>query len=121
MPETMPTAKQTREVKTMNDVKSNKKLVEDFCAAVFVNHDLIQLDRYMKDGYIQHNPDVPQGKAGFREFFEATFRAMPDFRYVLKGIVAQGDMVWMYSRTTGTHTGVNGLACHQRATSSLLT
>lgn len=89
----------------MNDAESNKKLVEEFCRVVFVGHDLTDLDRYMKDDYIQHNPDVPQGKAGFREFFEATFKAMPDFRYVLKNIVAQGDMVWIYSATTGTHTG----------------
>lgn len=89
----------------MDDIKSNKKLLEDFCAAVFVNHDLSNLDHYMKDGYIQHNPDVPQGKAGFREFFEITFKAMPDFRYILKDIVADGDRVWMYSTTTGTHNG----------------
>ena len=73
-----------------------------------------------KDGYIQDNPDVPQGKTGFGEFFEATFRAMPDFRYVLKGIVAQGDMVWMYNSDRHPYGGANGLACHQRATSSLL-
>jgi predicted SnoaL-like aldol condensation-catalyzing enzyme len=91
--------------KIMNDAESNKKLVEEFCRVVFVGHDLTDLDRHMKDDYIQHNPDVPQGKAGFREFFEATFKAMPDFRYVLKNIVAQGDMVWIYSATTGTHTG----------------
>lgn len=89
----------------MSDVESNKKLVEEFCAAVFVGHDLTGLDRYMKDDYVQHNPDVPQGKAGFREFFEATFEAMPDFRYVLKSVVAADDMVWIYSTTTGTHTG----------------
>jgi C-1 hydroxylase len=89
----------------MNDVESNRRLVEEFCAEVFVNHDLTGLDRYMRDDYIQHNPDVPQGKSGFRQFFEATFKALPDFRYNLKHIVAQGDMVWIYSTTTGTHAG----------------
>ena len=52
----------------MNKPKSHKKLVEDFCDAVFVRHDLRKLDPYMRDDYIQHNPDVSQGKAGFRQF-----------------------------------------------------
>jgi predicted SnoaL-like aldol condensation-catalyzing enzyme len=89
----------------MDDSESNKKLVESFVKAVFMDHDMSSLDRYMTDGYVQHNPDVPQGKAGFREFFETTFSAMPDFRYTVKRIVANGDQVWVYSTTSATHTG----------------
>jgi predicted SnoaL-like aldol condensation-catalyzing enzyme len=89
----------------MSDPRGNKRLVEAFCAAVFVDHDLSGLDDFMADDYIQHNPDVAQGKAGFREFFETTFRAIPDFRYTLKKIVAEGDLVFVHSTTTGTHTG----------------
>ena len=89
----------------MNSSNKNKALVRDFCTTVFVNHDLSKLDRFMRDDYIQHNPDVPQGKAGFRQFFETTFKAMPDFRYTLKQIVADGDLVWIYCTTSGTHTG----------------
>jgi predicted SnoaL-like aldol condensation-catalyzing enzyme len=89
----------------MDDAESNRKLVESFVRAVFIDHDLSSLDRYMKDGYMQHNPDVPQGKTGFVEFFETTFRAMPDFRYTVKRIVADGDQVWVYSATSATHTG----------------
>ena len=89
----------------MDNPKKNKEIVEAFCTAVFVNHDLSVLDQYMRDDYIQHNPDVPQGKAGFTEFFKATFKAIPDFRYTLKEIVADGDLVWMYCTTSGTHTG----------------
>jgi predicted SnoaL-like aldol condensation-catalyzing enzyme len=89
----------------MNNPTSNKKIVEDFCKAVFVNHDLSTLDQLMRDDYIQHNADVPQGKAGFKQFFETTFKAMPDFRYTLKRIVAEGDFVFMYCTTSATHTG----------------
>ena len=35
----------------------------------------------MCDDYIQHNDDCPQGKAGFVEFFDAIFTAVPDFSY----------------------------------------
>lgn len=89
----------------MNDPKKNKELVKDFCETVFVNHDLRSLDRFMRDDYIQHNPDVPQGKAGFKQFFKKTFKAIPDFKYTLKEIVAERDRVWIYCTTSGTHTG----------------
>ena len=83
----------------------NKKLVETLYASVFQEHDFSKLDEIMRDDYIQHNEDVPQGKAGFKEFFKDMFRAMPDFRYTMKKIVAEGDIVMMYSTTTATHSG----------------
>jgi predicted ester cyclase len=48
---------------------------------------------------------VPQGKSGFVQFFEETFKAIPDFKYTLKKIVAEGDIVTVFSTTSGTHTG----------------
>ena len=89
----------------MSNEKKNKETVKRFCNDVFVNHDFSNIDQYMRDDYIQHNADVPQGKAGFLQFFRETFKAMPDFRYTLKEIIAEGDLVWMYCTTTGTHTG----------------
>jgi predicted SnoaL-like aldol condensation-catalyzing enzyme len=83
----------------------NKAIVKEFITMVFHNHDLGNLDGIMRDDYIQHNADVPQGKSGFIEFFEKTFQAIPDFRYTLKKIVADGDIVMTFSTTTGTHTG----------------
>jgi predicted SnoaL-like aldol condensation-catalyzing enzyme len=88
-----------------DNVRKNKEIVRSFINAVFVNHDLSGLDACMRDDYIQHNPDVAQGKAGFVKFFEQTFRAIPDFKYTLKKIVADGDIVMAYCRTGGTHTG----------------
>jgi len=83
----------------------NHKIVETFCNDVFIRHDLSRLDDYMRDDYIQHNEDVPPGKAGFREFFVNTFKALPDFRYTIRKIVAEGAIVMVYSTTTATHTG----------------
>ena len=89
----------------MSNEKENKETVKRFCNDVFGNHDFSNIDQYMRDDYIQHNEDVPQGKAGFLQFFRETFKAMPDFRYTVKEIVAERDLVWMYCTTTGTHTG----------------
>jgi predicted SnoaL-like aldol condensation-catalyzing enzyme len=88
-----------------DNIDKNREIVATFCRDVFVNHDLSRLDSYMTDEYIQHNPDVAQGKKGFIDFFEKTFRAIPDFKYTLKKIVADGDLVMIYCTTSGTHTG----------------
>ena len=87
----------------MSGIEDNKRLVETLCKTVFQNHDFSKLDEIMRDDYIQHNPDTPQGKAGFKRFFEDIFRALPDFSYTMKKIVAEGDIVMMYSTTTATH------------------
>jgi predicted SnoaL-like aldol condensation-catalyzing enzyme len=89
----------------MDTVKSNKKIVELFCETVFNNHDLSRLDDYMHDNYIQHNADVATGKAGFKDFFQITFKAIPDFKCSVKQIIAEGDLVAVYSKTSGTHVG----------------
>ena len=88
-----------------DNTRKNKEIVQDFYTSVFIRHDLSRLDKQMRDDYIQHNPDVPTGKTGFKQFFEETFRAIPDFKYTLKKMVAEGDIVMAYSATTGTHTG----------------
>ncbi|MCE5254399.1 MAG: ester cyclase [Actinomycetia bacterium] len=83
----------------------SKDVVSRFYEDVFIRHDLSWLDDYMRDDYIQHNQDCPQGKAGFVEFFVTIFRAVPDFSYTLKKMVAEDDIVMAFSTTTGTHTG----------------
>ena len=85
--------------------RKNKSVVAEFYNDVFIGHDMSKLDKYMRDDYIQHNPDCPQGKAGFVQFFTEIFNAVPDFKYTLKKMVAEGDIVMAYSATTGTHTG----------------
>ena len=89
----------------MTDNRSNKDVVTRFYNDVFIGHDMSRLDEYMRDDYIQHNGDCPQGKAGFVEFFDVIFAAVPDFKYTLKKMVAEGDIVMAYSTTSGTHTG----------------
>lgn len=89
----------------MSSITENKKAVETLYHTVFRNHDFSKVDEIMRDDYIQHNPDCPQGKAGFIRFFEEIFRGVPDFSYSMKKIISEGDIVMMYSTTTGTHRG----------------
>ncbi len=89
----------------MAKTKTNREIIEMLVAEVFNGHSFKMLDQYMQDDYVQHNPDVPQGKAGFKDFFTNTFKSMPDFGYTIKHLVAEGDFVMLHAATTGTHTG----------------
>ena len=89
----------------MDTAQKNKRLIEDFANKVFIRHELDGLEEFIREDYIQHNADCTQGLAGFIEFFTTIFNAVPDFSYTVKQIIAEGDFVWIYSRTTGTHTG----------------
>jgi predicted SnoaL-like aldol condensation-catalyzing enzyme len=87
----------------MPDLGKNKRAVLTLYETVFRNHDFSKLDDIMRDDYIQHNEDCPQGKAGFVTFFESIFAGIPDFRYTLKKLIAEGDTVMLWATTTGTH------------------
>lgn len=89
----------------MSTLDSNKKAVETLYNTVFRNHDFSKLDEIMRDDYIQHNADCPQGKDGFVQFFKEIFSGIPDFSYTMKKIIAEGDMVMLWATTTGTHKG----------------
>lgn len=56
---------------------TNKELVLKFYDEVFNNWDISNLDNYMKDNYIQHNPTAPSGKEGFVEFTKFFFGLKP--------------------------------------------
>lgn len=94
-----------KELTMQDDGVRSKDVVSRFYEDIFIRHDMSRLDDYMHDDYIQHNQDCPQGKAGFVGFFDTIFRAVPDFSYTLKKMVAEDDTVMVLSTTTGTHTG----------------
>lgn len=92
----------------MSNSAESKQLVETLCKSVFQNHDLSCLDEIMWDDYVHHNENddpFPDGKKQFIDFFEKTFKNMPDFRSNVKRIIAEGDIGMMYSTTTATHSG----------------
>jgi steroid delta-isomerase-like uncharacterized protein len=89
----------------VNQSLANKQIIAEFGAEVFGKKELSNLHKYMQDDYIQHNPLVPQGAAGFKNFFADWFKAVPDWSYTLTKIVSEGDTVWAYGTYSGTQTG----------------
>ena len=90
----------------------NKALVRDFYLTVLVGRDVDAAPRFLRQDYIQHNPNVPTGLSGFMETFRARFaQKLPsDYKRELLNIIGENDMVVVYVRQTWT--GADGQA-HQ--------
>lgn len=81
--------------------KKNLNLVLNFYNEAFGQHDVSAVDRYVSSGYIQHNPHVPDGLQGLKDFlvpFNANKKKGPvDIRHS----AAMEDFVWLHVKTTG--------------------
>lgn len=75
---------------------ANKRLVYDFWREVFEAGHMELAPKYMAESYIQHNPNVPTGRAAFVEFFAKNVKPQPiepRVKAPLVAIVADGDLV----------------------------
>jgi predicted SnoaL-like aldol condensation-catalyzing enzyme len=73
---------------------ANKKLVFDFWREVLQAGHVDRAPEYLAERYIQHNPNVPTGRAAFMEFFGGLPRApVKDTIDELVSIVAERDLV----------------------------
>ena len=75
---------------------ANKKLVYDFWREVFEGGHMEAVDRYLAEGYVQHNPNVPTGRAGIVAAFSKLAKphdVQPRIAAPLVTIVAEGDKV----------------------------
>ena len=75
---------------------ANKRLVYDFWREVFEAGQMARAEKYMTESYIQHNPTVPTGRAGFVAFFSKFAKPKPiavKVKAPLVNIVAEGNYV----------------------------
>ncbi len=77
---------------------TNKELVKTAITEAFVNRDKTAIDKYWSDQYIQHNPQVPNGREGLKQLFGLLG---PEFKYDIGLIVADGDFVMVHGRYMG--------------------
>jgi len=79
----------------------NKKIVIDFYEGVFLQHKVKEYaDRYIGQQYIQHNPNVPDGKAPFVNFFTEKFQKNPQAKNEIKRAIAEGNLVVLHVHST---------------------
>ena len=75
---------------------ANKRLVYDFWREVFEAGHIELAPKYMTEGYVQHNPNLPTGRAAFVDFFAKNAKPQeiaPRVKAPLVSIVAEGDLV----------------------------
>jgi len=75
---------------------ANKRLVYDFWRTVIEAGHMDQAPKYMAEGYVQHNPNVPTGRDGFVAVFSKLVKPRPieaKLRAPLVSIVAERDLV----------------------------
>ena len=74
----------------------NKRLVYDFWREVLEARHMDLAARYLREDYIQHNPNVATGRQGFVDFFTrlgGPQPIVPKVKAPLISIVAEGDLV----------------------------
>jgi predicted SnoaL-like aldol condensation-catalyzing enzyme len=76
----------------------NRALVLDAMTSLFQRHDASAVERLYTDDYIQHNPNIPQGRDALRGIVETL---SPSVHYEPGLIVAEGDMVAIHGRIRG--------------------
>jgi predicted SnoaL-like aldol condensation-catalyzing enzyme len=76
---------------------TNKELVLKAVTEVFVNGDATALDRYWSENYVQHNPQIPNGREALKQMMSGG----GNMKYEMGLVVADGDFVMVHARITG--------------------
>ena len=96
---------------------TNKKLVRRFYREVYVDWNMALVDEVVSPRFTSHDwPEGgPTGPEGFRIYYSAIRSALPDARYAVDDLVAEGDRVVVRWRLLGTHKGdFSGIAATGR-------
>jgi len=97
---------------------ANKELLRRFYKRVYVDWDMSLVDAVVAPRFISHDwPNGgPTGPRAFRQYYDAIRSAVPDARYEVDDLIAEGDRVVVRWRLLGTHEGsFQGIAPTGRA------
>jgi steroid delta-isomerase-like uncharacterized protein len=99
-------------------VAANKELVQRFYKEVYGDWNMALVDELVSPRFISHDwpKGSPTGPEGFRTFYADIRSALPDARYEVDDLIAEGDKVVVRWRLLGTHKGdFRGIAPTGRA------
>jgi len=87
--------------------EANKELLRRFYKEVYVDWNMELVDEVVSPQFISHDwPESgPTGPQAFRDYYAAIRSAVPDARYEVDDLIAEGDRVVVRWRLLGTHKG----------------
>ncbi len=88
-------------------IERNKEIVRRFYDEVWNQGRLAAADELFAPHFRDTDapPDVPPGPQGVKEFVALNLRRLPDLRYTLDELIAEGDLVAAVWTATGVNTG----------------
>ena len=87
------------------DLEANKKLVRSFIEEVVNKRQPAAVDRFLATDFIEHNPNLPRGRDGRKQFAAAVQAGFSDYHGEIVEILAEGDKVVVRTQWSGTQDG----------------
>jgi len=80
-----------------SDLEANKRNAVAFYRTAYLGNPREAVEKYVGAEYIQHNPEVADGKEGFIAYFEAMQRDYPEKSIEFVRAVAEGNLVALHT------------------------
>ncbi len=80
--------------------ENNKKNAIAFYKMAYEGNPKKAIEKYVGNEYIQHNPDVKDGKIGFIEYFERMQNEYPNKSIQFVRCIAEGNLVALHTHQT---------------------
>lgn len=79
------------------NIEQNKENAIAFYRTAYMGEPQKAVELYVGDEYIQHNPDVPDGKQGFIDYFNRMQEEYPEKSIEFVRSIAQADLVALHT------------------------
>lgn len=96
----VPAVSHAQSERDLDAEEANRALVTEFYNQFFNTHETEQSSRVLAQEYIQHNPEVPDGKAPFVDYFAGYFKENPEYKSEIVRSATDGDLVWLHVHST---------------------
>jgi predicted ester cyclase len=90
---------------TASDLAANKQLVRDYIDNAINKRQPDTAEHYFASDYVEHNPHLPPGIAGKKQFIASVLKGFSDYHGEIEDILAEGDEVVTRTLWTGTQDG----------------
>lgn len=81
----------------MTRIHDLKHCAVEFYKMAYMGNPKTAVERYVGDEYIQHNPDVKNGKEGFIEYFEKMHEEYPEKSIEFVRVIGEGNLVALHT------------------------